>query len=80
MEQRLTPLNAVVALYSNTRTSWPRPFFDLGYRLEGLEFPVQLDDQDKVVPDVAGFNRETNRFLLHEAKSGNNVDEDQACR
>ncbi len=80
MEERLVPVNAVVALYSATRTSWPRPFFDLGYRIEGLEFPIGVDEDERVVPDVVGFKRASSRFVLHEAKSGNNIEEDQAHR
>jgi hypothetical protein len=80
MERRLIPINAVLAMYSTTVVSWPRPLFNNGYRLEALEFPISVDDGLKVTPDAIGFNRTNNSFLVHEGKSGNNVDEDQAKR
>jgi hypothetical protein len=80
MEARLIPLNAVIALHSPTATSWPRPFFEAGYRLEGLELPIKLEDDSKVTADVVGFKRRTNSFLLHEAKSGSNIEPEQANR
>jgi len=80
MEPRLIPLNAVIAMYSNTKTSWPRPFFEAGYRLEGLELPIRLADDSKVTADAIGFRRETNSFQMHESKSGANVEVAQAQR
>jgi hypothetical protein len=79
MEQRLVPLNAVLAMYANTTTSWPKPFSDLGYRLEALEFPVKNDDRFISV-DAVGFKGSENRFHLHEAKSGTSVPAEQAQR
>lgn len=69
MEQRFVPLNAVIGMYSTTKTSWPRPFHDAGYRLQALEFPIRLDDVSSIVADAIGYNAE-NRFALHESKSG----------
>ena len=80
MEDHLIPVNAVVAMYTTTQTSWPRPFHDAGYRLEGLEFPLEVSDSERVVPDAVGFNRNINGFLLHEAKGGSNIENDQARR
>jgi hypothetical protein len=80
MEERFIPVNAVIAMYSTVQTSWPRPFYDVGYLLEALELPVVVGDDARVPADLVGFRPSNNRFLLHEAKSGANVDEDQAAR
>lgn len=80
MERRLIPLNAVIGLYSETTTSWPRPFADAGYRLEAIEFPIEVDGEGRVVADAIGFKTAESRFALHEAKSGTSVDASQARR
>lgn len=79
MDRRFLPLNALLALCSNVRTGWPRPLFDAGYQLKGLEFPVSSDGE-RVVPDVVAWSSNEGHFFLGEAKSGNNLDEDQARR
>jgi hypothetical protein len=80
MEERFIPVNAALALYSLTNTSWPRPLADLGYFVESLELPINVGDGSRVVADVVGHRSTAHRFLLTEAKSGANVDEDQARR
>jgi hypothetical protein len=80
MEDRFVPLNAIVAMHSHTKTSWPRPLFDVGYRMESLELPVNVSEDRRVTADVVAFKSKENRFLLHEAKSGANVEESQADR
>ncbi len=75
----MIPLNVLVALCIGPRMLYPTPLFDSGYRLEGIEVPVSGDD-DKVVVDVVMFRSERNAILAGEAKSGSNVDEDQARR
>ncbi len=79
MDRRFVPLNALIAFCSPTRTSWPRPFFDAGYRLQALEFPVPAGDS-RVVADVVAWSPTDAHFALGEAKSGANVEEDQARR
>lgn len=78
MESRLVPLNAVLAMYSNTVTSWPRPFFAFGYRLRSLEFGVLVPPKGTVTVDALGFKASENRFACHEAKSGSSIDAAQA--
>ena len=79
MEPRFIPLNAALALYSRTQTSWPRPLFEIGYWLEAIELPVNSGD-GRVDADVVAHRRDTHRFVLTEAKSGANLDETQAQR
>ena len=79
MEPRLIPLNVLVALCSGPRMLYPATLFDSGYRLAGIEMPVSSGG-DKVVVDVVMFQSERNMVLAGEAKSGSNIDEDQARR
>jgi hypothetical protein len=79
MDRRFAPLNALIAFCSSTQTSWPRPFFDAGYQLQALEFPVPTGDS-RVAADVVAWSPTASRFALGEAKSGANVDEGQARR
>lgn len=51
----------------------------MGYRLEGLEVPVETPS-GRVVIDVVAFGARRNRFLLGEGKSGGNVEQQQAQR
>jgi hypothetical protein len=78
MEQRFVPLNAVIGMYSTTTTSWPRPFYDAGYRLEALEFPIKFDGGGNIVADAIGYKAAENRFALHESKSGTAIRDGQA--
>lgn len=78
MEPRFVPLNALIGMYSTTITSWPRPFYDAGYRLQALEFPVRFDNRENIVADAIGYKESENRFSLHESKSGTAVREGQA--
>lgn len=74
----MIPLNTLVALCIGPSLH-PSILFDNGYRLEGIEVPVAWRD-DKVVVDVVMFQSERNMALAGEAKSGANIDEDQARR
>ena len=75
----MIPLNVLIALCSSPRMLYPTILFDSGYRLEGIEVPVSWDD-DKVVVDVVMFRSERNMVLAGEAKSGSNIEKDQARR
>ena len=79
VEPQLIPLNVLLALCSGPRMLYPATLFDSGYRLAGIETPVSSGD-DKVVVDVVMFQSERNMALAGEAKSGSNIDEDQARR
>ena len=72
------PVNALIAL-STPGGLYPAPFGDYGYRLSGVEVPVVTGD-GKVVIDVVLFQPDRNIILAGEAKSGANLDEDQARR
>ncbi|MDQ6613701.1 MAG: hypothetical protein M3083_02805 [Actinomycetota bacterium] len=80
MELRFVPVNALIALCSQTVTSWPRTMFDAGYRLAALEFPAIGADGGKVTVDTVAWATERHRFVLGEAKSGANVEPVQAQR
>jgi hypothetical protein len=79
MDRRLIPVNAFIALTSQSATSWPTPLFDAGYRLEGLEVPAGPRDA-RVVIDALAFDASENRFLAAEGKSGANIEPEQARR
>ena len=79
MEPRLLPLNVLIALCSNPGMLYPTTLLDNGYQLEGIEVPVTWRD-DEVVADAVMFQSERNMALAGEAKSGSNIDVDQARR
>lgn len=79
MDARLIPLNAFIGLVSPPGTSWPNPLCDAGYGLVALELPLDAEGE-RVVADAVAFNPGTNRFLVLEAKSGQNIRPEQARR
>ncbi len=79
MESRLIPINAMAALLSPETTSWPSTLHDAGYRLVGLEIPLDTP-RGRVIADLVAFNAATNYFLVTECKSGRNINPDQAIR
>jgi hypothetical protein len=79
VDARLIPVNAFIALASPRATSWPNTLFEIGYRLEGLEVPATAAG-GRVVIDCLAFDPTSNRFLLGEGKSGNNIEPEQAER
>ncbi|MDJ0769821.1 MAG: hypothetical protein QNJ12_13550 [Ilumatobacter sp.] len=79
MDRRLVPVNAFIALAARGPSSWPSPFADAGYRLEGLEIPLHTQN-GLVVVDAVAFNPALNRFIAAECKSGNNIENEQAVR
>lgn len=78
MERRLIPVNMLIALCAPGDV-YPSPFSDAGYHLSGIEIPVAAGD-GRVVIDAVIFRTDRNIILAGEAKSGANVDEDQARR
>ncbi|MGH8905838.1 MAG: hypothetical protein ACRD0K_04835 [Egibacteraceae bacterium] len=76
--QRLTPVNAVLALLT-PHDIWPARLADLGFRKEGLEVPVRSSSTTTVLDVLAG-QAATNLLLGFECKSGANVAEPQAQR
>ncbi len=78
MEHRLVPVNALIALCTPGDV-YPSPLADAGYHLSGIEIPVAAGD-GRVVIDAVLFRTDRNVILAGEAKSGANVDDDQARR
>jgi hypothetical protein len=78
VEDRLIPLNAFIGLCVPDHL-WPSPLAQVGYTLAGIEVPVGVDDRT-VVFDAIAFRQSQNRVLGVEAKSGRNVETDQAQR
>ena len=79
VEPRLVPLNALIGLCSDPGMLYPTTLADSGYQLLGIEVPVNRGDGGVVV-DAVMFQSERNMALAGEAKSGSNIDEDQALR
>ncbi len=53
----------------NPSSTWAKPLADAGYRLKGLEVPVDTPE-GRVVLDVLSFRADTNSILATEVKSG----------
>lgn len=78
MERRLVPVNALIAMCTPGDV-YPSPFADAGYRLAGIEVPVATDGRSVVI-DAVLFRADRNIILAGEAKSGANVESEQAHR
>ncbi|MGE3137908.1 MAG: hypothetical protein AB7I08_07815 [Thermoleophilia bacterium] len=78
MEDRLVPLNALLALTLG-HGGWPPLLGDAGFRLHLIEAPVQTS-LGPVVVDVILVREEPPCVLLCEAKSGANISNPQAQR
>lgn len=76
MERRLLPVNAVLDLALPDGLN-PAPLSSAGWQVAGLEIPV-VTSAGTVVCDVVLFNAATGHLLIVEAKSGANIDPDQA--
>lgn len=76
VDRRLVPLNAFIGLCTSDHL-WPAPLADLGYSIRGLEIPVGAGG-GRVVIDAVAFRDDNRAFLAAEAKSGKNVEVDQA--
>jgi hypothetical protein len=76
VEPRLTPINAVLDLALADGLN-PAPLAAAGWRVACLEVPV-LTELGTVVCDVVLFNDGIGHLLVVEAKSGANIEPDQA--
>lgn len=76
MEERLVPLNAVLALVSQDG-AWFGDLAAQGFRLHALELDVQ-SSPGVVRADAVLYRLDPNLILLVECKSGRNVEERQA--
>lgn len=72
------PVNALIALCT-PGDLYPSTIADAGYDLAAVEVPVAASS-GKLVIDVVAFRSAKNLFLTGEAKSGANVEKDQARR
>ncbi len=79
MEPRLTPVNAFVSL-CRSGDGWPSVLEKAGYYLARLEVPVKVDGRDTVVFDAVAVRGDGKFILAMEAKSGSNIEQEQACR
>jgi hypothetical protein len=76
VERRLLPVNAVLDLALADGLN-PAPLAEAGWKVVGLEVPVRTS-AGVVVCDVVLFNDANGHLLAVEAKSGANVEPDQA--
>jgi hypothetical protein len=76
VEARLIPINAVLDLALADGLN-PAPLAAAGWRVVGLEIPI-VTPAGTVVCDVVLFNDSTGHILVAEAKSGANIDAEQA--
>ena len=74
----MVPVNALIAL-CNSGGAYPEVLGRSGYQVDGIEVPVLAED-GTVVVDVVVFQPARNIVLVGEAKSGANVEPDQARR
>lgn len=78
MEERLVPLNAVLALLRGD-AGWPAPLREQGLACERLELPVTTSE-GVVVIDVLAHTEPCQLIVPIEAKGGGNVEDDQAAK
>jgi hypothetical protein len=78
VEQRLLPVNALIALCTPGDMN-PSPLHAAGFRLAALEVPVGLEP-DKVVVDAVLWHPEAGLLVAAEGKSGANVEPTQAAK
>lgn len=78
MDERLVPINGLIALL-RAEGGWPGPLKDQGFERHQLEVPVTTPVGD-IRADALLYRRDPDLILLAEAKSGRNVNEDQARR
>jgi hypothetical protein len=76
VERRLLPVNAVLDLALADGLN-PAPLAVAGWRIAGLEVPV-LTGSGTVVCDLVLFNEAAGHLLVVEAKSGANIEPEQA--
>lgn len=76
MEERLRPINGLLGLTAVSDINAPA-LRDAGFRVAGLEVPVTTP-LGKVVVDLVLYHEETALIVACEAKSGRNVEHDQA--
>lgn len=78
MEERLLPINALLSLLLLNDVT-PPVLADAGFRLAGLEIPA-VGAGGAVTIDCLLFHADTNHLVLVEAKSGPNIEVEQAVK
>lgn len=73
------PINALLGLCTPHDVN-PSPLAVAGFRWVGLEVPLRSGDGGKVVADVVLVHDATAHLVVCEAKSGNNIEVEQARR
>lgn len=77
MDKRLLPLNGLIALLSSGADKWPKLLRDQGWQRH--QFEVRLGSSlGNFTADAVIYRLNTDVVLLGEAKSGNNIEEEQA--
>jgi hypothetical protein len=77
VDKRLVPLNGLIALLSKSDDKWPKFLRDQGWQRHQFEVKV-ASSLGNFRADGVIFRLDPNVILLCEAKSGRNIDEDQA--
>jgi hypothetical protein len=78
VEERLLPINTLLSLLLPNDVT-PPALADAGFRLAGLEIPA-ASAAGAVTIDCLLFHADTNHLVLVEAKSGPNIEEEQAMK
>lgn len=78
MEARLQPVNAILGLLTPGDVN-PAALFAQGFVLAGLEVPI-VGPEGRVDVDIVLFRPASSHFVLLEAKSGANIEDNQAAR
>ena len=77
MDKRLVPLNGLIALLSNSDDKWPKLLREQGWERHQFEVTV-ASALGNFRADAVIFRLDPNVILLCEAKSGRNLEEEQA--
>jgi len=78
VDERLIPINGLIALLRGDG-GWPTLLRDYGFRRHQLEVPISTSSGE-IRADAVLYRTEPNLILLCEAKSGRNLQEQQARR
>lgn len=79
MEERLLPINGLLCLLQENDVTRPA-LAEAGFRLAGLEIPARAAGGGSVKIDCLLFHSEASHLVSAEAKSGGNVENEQALK
>lgn len=77
MDKRLVPLNGLIALLNSREDKWPKLLHEQGWERHQFEVKIASSLGD-FRADAVIFRRDLNVIALCEAKSGRNIDTEQA--